>query len=149
MGYSMGDSEEREGHCDLVIEPALPIDTGMYECQVSGAHSLPPIISKPATLKINSEPGQPHIIQAKVSDFMEVDQGDEIDLQCESHGGKPAADLSWFSGTGKRLISDVTQHITKIDNTNLFKTVSILKLVVNGPQDILCESQSEAYPKGK
>merc|ERR1711915_177638 len=147
--FTMGSDDERAGHCDLVIQPVLAEDGGVYQCQVSGAHGAAPIISKPATLKVLSEPGQPHIVQAKNSDFIEVADGDEIELQCESHGGKPAADLSWFTGSGQRLLSDVTQHVSRVENTDLFKTVSILKHVVNGPQEIICEAHSDAFPKAR
>merc|ERR1712013_483053 len=56
---------QRQDICDLSIDPVLPIDEGLYQCQVSGGHGVPPIASSPVSLSVNSEPGKPYIMPRK------------------------------------------------------------------------------------
>jgi hypothetical protein len=78
--------------CDLSIDPVLPLDEGVYQCQVSGGHGVAPISSAPGlspisavpvTLTVNSEPGKPYILNAMEMDMMEVKEREEVELQCE------------------------------------------------------------------
>ena len=106
--YLMAEEIGREGVCDLTIDPVLPLDEGVYQCQVSGGSGLHANLSPPARLSVNSEPGLPHIVQAREVNQVVMEKGELVELQCESHGGRPAAELSWIDGEGNRIISDVT-----------------------------------------
>jgi hypothetical protein len=58
-GFSLGTDRNLAGYsrylmpshqddiCDLTIDPVLPIDEGVYQCQVSGGHGVAPISSAP------------------------------------------------------------------------------------------------------
>ena len=77
------------GNCDLLISPVLPLDAGSYVCQAAGSKS------QPASLQVNVQPGQPHILEARESGRMQVETGDRIELTCQSQGGRPFAELQW------------------------------------------------------
>ena len=64
-----------ENSCDLQISPLLTSDEGVYQCQVGAKPGVAPIASRSASLKVTSEPGQPHITQAALGDVMEVGKG--------------------------------------------------------------------------
>ena len=82
-----------ENSCNLYIYPLLPSDEGAYQCQVGAVPGVAPIASRPAVLTVTAEPGQPHITQAAVGDVMEVERGEEVVLECQSLGGRPAAEI--------------------------------------------------------
>merc|ERR1719244_1954976 len=145
--YSMSGAGDDE--CDLMIDPVLPIDEGVYQCQVGGGAGSGPISTSPVSLSVNSPPGQPHIIQGQKADQLEVDQGEVVELECESYGGKPAPQIDWVDGTGNKILSDVTQHVSKIGETGLFRTSSALRLKLEMPKVIICIAQSDAFPTKK
>ena len=122
-------TEDRSHMCDLTIEPVLPLDEGKYECQVSGVDGIPPIASPPVFLSVNSEPGKPHILQAREKDLLEVKEGEEVELECQSQGGKPPAELQWWDGKGNRIVSNVREEVSRMGEGKTFKTVSHLKFV--------------------
>ena len=47
-----------------LTQPVLPLDEGVYRCQVGGAGGVAPVQSAPASLTVNCEPGRPYIVQA-------------------------------------------------------------------------------------
>jgi len=144
--YMMG----MENNCDLSIDPVLPLDEGIYQCQASGGHGVAPIISKPVKLTVNSEPGQPYIIQGREIDVMKVKDGEEVELQCESQGGRPPSEIQWWdTDTGRRIISDVTEHVTRMEDMKTFKTVSTLKFKPSGEMRVKCSAHNDAFPVGK
>jgi len=140
---------DRHGVCDLNIDPVLPMDEGQYQCQVSGGHGVPPIASAPVTLTVNSEPGQPYIMQAMEEEMMEVQEGEEVELQCESQGGRPPAEIQWWDGEGRRIVSDVTEHVKRMEDTNMFKTVSTLRFRPSTGQRVKCSAHNDAFRTGK
>ena len=144
--YLMPEESGRDGVCDLAIDPVLPLDEGVYQCQVSAGPGSPAISSPPVKLSVNSPPGLPHIIQAREVDQLEVEKGELVELQCETQGGRPAAELNWVDESGARIISDVTQHVTKQGGSNWFKTVSVLRLTVEQPKKVSCTAHSDAFP---
>ena len=140
---------ERDDVCDLIIDPVLPIDEGEYQCQVSGRDGMGPISSPSVTLSVNSEPGNTHIVQAREEDVMEVKKGEEVELQCESQGGRPPAEIQWWDGEGGRIVSDVTEHVKRMEDRKTFKTVSTLKFRPSAEQKIKCSAHNDAFSTGK
>jgi len=140
---------DRHGVCDLSIDPVLAMDEGQYQCQVSGGHGVPPIASAPVTLTVNSEPGQPYIMQAMEEEMMEVQEGEEVELQCESQGGRPPAEIQWWDGEGRRIVSDVTEHVKRMEDRKTFKTISTLKFILHKPILVKCSVNNEAFQKKK
>ena len=145
--YQLG--ADRNGLCDLTIDPVLPIDEGVYQCQVSGGHGVAAISSAPVSLSVNSEPGQPYIVQAMEDGVMEVKEGEEVELQCESQGGRPPAEIQWWDGEGRKIVSDVTEHIRRMQDRKTFKTVSILKFAPKQPISVRCTVSNEAFQEDK
>ena len=140
---------QRQDICDLSIDPVLPIDEGLYQCQVSGGHGVPPIASSPVSLSVNSEPGKPYIMQAMEEEMMEVQEGEEVELQCESQGGRPPAEIQWWDGEGRRIISGVTEHVRKMEARKTLKTISKLKFHYKESISIKCTASSDAFPVSK
>jgi hypothetical protein len=138
-----------EDICDLSIDPVLPVDEGLYQCLVSGGHGLPPIAAAPVTLTVNSEPGQPFILQAREEEVLEVQEGEEVELQCESQGGRPPAEIMWWDGEGRRIVSDVTEHVKRMEDRKTFKTVSTLRFKPSTGQQIKCSAHNDAFHTGK
>ena len=130
------------GNCDLLISPVLPLDKGSYVCQAAGTKS------QPASLQVNVQPGQPHILEARESGRMQVDTGERIELTCQSQGGRPFAELQWTDGQGQRLeAEDVEEHVTRIEDTSMFRTLSKLKMKMEESTQIFCTAHSEAFPE--
>ena len=130
------------GNCDLLISPVLPLDAGSYVCQAAGSKS------QPASLQVNVQPGQPHILEARESGRMQVETGDRIELTCQSQGGRPFAELQWTDAQGQRLeAEDVEEHVTRIEDTSMFRTLSKLKMKVEESLQIICTAHSEAFPE--
>ena len=67
--------------------------------------SVSAVQSRVASLSVNCEPGKPYIVQAREGDSLLVSAGDEVELQCESQGGKPPAEVEWWDDKGARLIA--------------------------------------------
>merc|ERR1719308_144006 len=88
------------GDCRLKIFPVLPEDQGSYECQVGPGGGLPAMVSEPAEVRVDIPPGQPVINLAKYNDAQEIVEGEEIVLECESTGARPAARVEWRDNTG-------------------------------------------------
>ena len=56
-------------------------------------------------------------------------EGEEIFVECESRGGKPAADIVWKHKDGADILaSEVVDFITTKDD-KIFKTHSMLKFI--------------------
>ena len=119
-GFSLGTDKAlpdlpryRMETCDLVIEPVLPLDEGLYQCQVGGARGVAPVASEVAGISVNCEPGRPYIVQAREGEEVEVGAGEEVELHCQSQGGKPPAEIQWWdTDTGARLVADMSGEWT-------------------------------------
>jgi len=131
--------------CDLILDPVQHQDEGLYQCQVGAVPGVPAITSEPVTLTVTHEPGLPHILQTKHGDVVEVDEGDEVVVECESQGGKPAADIVWKHKDGTKVASEVVDVVTRMDDEKLFKTYSILKFIPEKDEEIVCTAYSEQY----
>ena len=129
------------GNCHLIISPVLPLDAGTYTCQAGGLQS------QPAELQVNVAPGQPHILEAREGGRLQVEGGHRVELTCHSQGGRPFAELLWRDGQGRSIqAEDVEEHVTRIQDSSMFKTVSKLKLLVEESTVVICTAHSEAFP---
>ena len=97
--YSISDN------CDLRISPVMPLDEGSYQCQVGGGGGQA-ILSSSGELRVDTEPGTPHILDTEAGVIL--DKGDILQLVCQSSGARPAASIDWWNGeTGEQIISKV------------------------------------------
>merc|ERR1711936_449039 len=131
--------------CSLVIDPVQGSDEGSYVCLVKTSTSQ--MESRPASLEVLVEPGVPSILEAREGDWVEVDQGEELLLTCESQGGRPHAELQWRDAEGQRVFGHVQEHITRIGTSPTFKTVSTLRFNPLQPMVVTCTAHSEAFTK--
>ena len=131
--------------CSLVIDPVQGSDEGSYICSVKTSNSQ--LESKAASLEVMVEPGVPSILEAREGDWVEVDQGEELLLTCESQGGRPHAELQWRDAEGQRVFGHVQEHVTRIGSSPTFKTVSTLRFNPLQPMAVTCTAHSEAFTK--
>lgn len=134
--------------CNLAISTVQPEDAGEYKCQVGG-RGVAPIISLPARLQVMVEPGMPSIMEAREGDWVEVEQGGELLLTCQSRGGSPHAELHWKDEHGDDVLGNAVETITRIEDTSSFKTVSILRFNPIRPMTVSCTAHSESFPDVK
>ena len=128
-----------------MIDPVQGSDEGSYVCLVKTSTSQ--MESRPASLEVLVEPGVPSILEAREGDWVEVDQGEELLLTCESQGGRPHAELQWRDAEGQRVFGHVQEHITRIGASSTFKTVSTLRFNPLHPMAVTCTAHSEAFTK--
>ena len=131
--------------CSLVIDPVQGSDEGSYVCSVKTSNSQ--LESRAASLEVLVEPGVPSILEAREGDWVEVDQGEELLLTCESQGGRPHAELQWRDAEGQRVFGHVQEHVTRIGSSPTFKTVSTLRFNPLQPMAVTCTAHSEAFTK--
>merc|ERR1712038_938567 len=129
---SMDSRHWLEGY-SLVIDPVQGSDEGSYICSVKTSNSQ--LESRAA------------ILEAREGDWVEVDQGEELLLTCESQGGRPHAELQWRDAEGQRVFGHVQEHITRIGTSPTFKTVSTLRFNPLHPIAVTCTAHSEAFTK--
>ena len=80
------------GDYTLQIDHVTLEDDADFQCQVSPGNGVPGIRSKIAHISVLIKPEQPQIIQAP---RLETRAGDkEVELECVSRNGKPAATVS-------------------------------------------------------
>ena len=73
---------------------------------------------------------------------------ERIELTCQSQGGRPFAELQWTDAQGQRLkAKDVEEHVTRIEDTSMFRTLSKLKMKVEESTQIICTAHSEGFPE--
>merc|ERR1711963_991783 len=125
--------------CSLVIDPVQGSDEGSYVCLVKTSTSQ--MESRPGSLEVLVEPGVPSILEAREGDWVEVDQGEELLLTCESQGGRPHAELQWRDAEGQRVFGHVQEHITRIG------AASTLRFNPLHPMAVTCTAQSETFTK--
>jgi len=152
-GFGLGVDPDLPGYprftmseCNLAIYPVLPEDEGEYQCQVLAAPGASAIVSDSALVTVVAPPGQPYIKQAREVDMVEGEEGEEVVLECESHGARPAAEIQWTDETGKVIMSNLLETVTKIKKTKTFKTVSTLRLKPTRPQmSLTCSASNSAF----
>lgn len=123
--YSMIGSDE-EGDFSLDIYPVMLDDDAKYECQVSaGPQGEPAIRSHFATISVLVPPEAPKIVQG---DYLVTTEDREIELECISQGGKPAAEITWIDGLGNVLTDGIEYIVDVLSDGRRFTAKSILKL---------------------
>merc|ERR1711874_337811 len=66
-----------------------------------------------------------------------------------SQGGRPPAEIMWWDGEGRRIVSDVTEHVKRMEDRKTFKTVSTLRFKPSTGQQIKCSAHNDAFHTGK
>merc|ERR1719410_1404288 len=134
------ETEGEPGLCSLVISPVLVSDQAQYQCQVGS------IRSRDVSLQVNSPPSLPYITQARLSDIMEVEEGEEVELQCETSGAKPPADIQWRDSEGDIILSNMLETVKRNPQTDTFRTVSSIKLKPKKDMELSCGAYSDTFP---
>ncbi|XP_060519888.1 irregular chiasm C-roughest protein [Cylas formicarius] len=142
--YTMVGSDE-EGDYSLDIYPVMLDDDAKYECQVSpGPLGQPGIRSHFATLTVLVPPDPPKIVQG---DYMVTTEDREIELECISYGGKPAAEITWIDGHGNVLTEGIEYLVEELPDHRRYTAKSILKLTprkVHHNTTFTCQAQNTA-----
>ncbi|KAJ8920019.1 hypothetical protein NQ315_006550 [Exocentrus adspersus] len=142
--YSMIGSDE-EGDYSLEIYPVMLDDDARYECQVSpGPKGQPGIRSHFAKLTVLVPPDPPKIVQG---DYLVTTEDREIELECISYGGKPAAEITWIDGLGNVLTDGIEYIVEKLPDGRRFTAKSILKLTprkIHHNTSFTCQAQNTA-----
>uniref|UniRef100_A0A182NVG0 Ig-like domain-containing protein n=1 Tax=Anopheles dirus TaxID=7168 RepID=A0A182NVG0_9DIPT len=123
--YTMVGSDE-EGDFSLDISPVMLDDDAKYQCQVGpGKGGTPGIRSRFAKLTVLVPPEAPKIVQG---DFLVTTEDREIELECVSVGGKPAAEITWIDGLGNVLSKGIEYMKEPLRDARRYTAKSILKL---------------------
>ncbi|KAJ0170535.1 hypothetical protein K1T71_013906 [Dendrolimus kikuchii] len=142
--YSMVGSDE-EGDYSLDIRDVTLEDDGNYQCQVSsGLNGEPPIRSRYAQLTVLIAPEAPRIIQGA---FIDATEDQPVDIECESVGGKPAAEITWLDGNQAVIKKHVKSKVELMPDEQRYKTRSVLRLTpgkMHHNQTITCQAQNTA-----
>jgi len=70
-------------------------------------------------------------------------------LECQSQGAKPPAEIQWRDGEGKRIEGQVTEHVMRMEDRKIFKTISVLKFTPKNPISVKCTVTNDAFPEIK
>ncbi|KAH8409132.1 hypothetical protein KR009_008502 [Drosophila setifemur] len=123
--YSMVGSDE-EGDFSLDIYPLMLDDDAKYQCQVGpGPQGETGIRSRFAKLTVLVPPEAPKILQG---DYLVTTEDREIELECVSVGGKPAAEITWIDGLGNVLTKNIEYVKEPLADSRRITAKSILKL---------------------
>ncbi|TMW50115.1 hypothetical protein DOY81_004798 [Sarcophaga bullata] len=123
--YSMVGSDE-EGDFSLDIFPVMLDDDARYQCQVGpGPNGEAGIRSRFAKLTVLVPPEAPKILQG---DHLVTTEDREIELECDSVGGKPAAEITWIDGLGNVLSKGIEYVKEPLADSRRITAKSILKL---------------------
>uniref|UniRef100_A0A1A9WGC4 Ig-like domain-containing protein n=1 Tax=Glossina brevipalpis TaxID=37001 RepID=A0A1A9WGC4_9MUSC len=123
--YSMVGSDE-EGDFSLDIFPVMLDDDARYQCQVGpGPQGEAGIRSRFAKLTVLVPPEAPKILQG---DHLVSTEDREIELECVSVGGKPAAEITWIDGLANVINKGIEYVKEPLADTRRVTAKSILKL---------------------
>lgn len=140
--YSMVGSDE-EGDFSLDIYPLMLDDDARYQCQVGpGPQGEQGIRSRFANLTVLVPPEAPKITKG---DYLVTTEDLEIQLDCISEGGKPAAEITWIDGFGTVLTAE--SFFEPLADSRRVNTRSVLKLAPKKKYHnttITCQAQNTA-----
>merc|ERR1712130_59483 len=121
------------GSCALTIEPVLPGDEGMYECNNGKSrHRLTVLV----------EAGVPYIEEGKQG-MVEVQEGHQAELHCVSQGGKPAAEIEWKrDGLPVTELDRIFEEVSRMGDG--WKTRSTFTFHPEESTNVTCSASNEA-----
>ncbi|CAL1264417.1 unnamed protein product [Larinioides sclopetarius] len=111
--YTMVGSDD-EGDFSLQINSVSLEDDAMFQCQVGASDGVAGIRSRNAAFTVYVPPEPPKIVQG---DFLRTTAGMTVELTCESHAGKPPAELTWLDGEGN-VVTDDIEYTTQLLGDN-------------------------------
>ncbi len=79
------------GDWTLDIDPIELEDDARFQCQVGASEGIEPIRSRYATLTVLVPPSKPKLMPE--GDVYRTVEGRQVELRCESRGGKPASEV--------------------------------------------------------
>ena len=79
------------GDYTLDINPVELEDDARFQCQVGASEGIEPIRSRYATLTVLAPPEPPKLMPE--GEVYRTVEGRQVELRCESKGGKPAAEV--------------------------------------------------------
>lgn len=79
------------GDYTLDINPVDLEDDARFQCQIGAADGIKPIRSRYATLTVLVPPDAPKLMPA--GELFKTVEGRQVELRCESRGGKPASEV--------------------------------------------------------
>ena len=115
-----------------------------FPATVPSPAGTPGIRSSFATLTVLVPPEPPKIVQG---DFLVTTEDREIELECVSVGGKPAAEITWIDGHGTVLTKGIEYVKEPMGDTGRFTAKSILKLTPKKEHhntSFTCQAQNTA-----
>ena len=120
--------------CELEVNPVLPEDAGLHECSTGHVE-----------LQVRAEPGPPVVLEAKKSGKVEVEEGEEVRLECQSQGGLPPAEIIWRQEGSSEVdgLRGTKQHVEKREDGRTFRTTSEIKFLPTKDVTIECWAESE------
>lgn len=143
--YSMIGTED-EGTFSLQIRPVTLEDDGRFQCQVSpGPEAASMAIrSRYATLAVTIPPEPPQIVQGS---HLITTEDREVELECQSRAGKPAAEIIWLDGDGNLITNNVEVFKEVLADGKRTNVKSVLKLSPKmhyHNKNITCQAQNAA-----
>ncbi|CAB0007579.1 unnamed protein product [Nesidiocoris tenuis] len=142
--YKMIGSDD-EGDYSLEIYPVILDDDAKYQCQVGpGQNGEDAVRSRDARLHVYTPPEPPRIIQGE---RLLTTEDREIELECVSLAGKPAAEITWLDGHGS-VLTDNIEYLTEVmPDGRRYNAKSILKLTPRREHHnttFSCQAQNQA-----
>lgn len=135
--------DDTEGIYSLQIQRVALEDDAVFQCQAGAANDQPGIRSRNAHLMVLVAPDSPRILQGSK---VQVDEGSNITLQCESRGGKPAVEIEWVGGKNEVINGSEVRVSTEDDGK---RTISVASLTLkataalNG-ESVMCRAHNAA-----
>lgn len=136
---------DEEGDYSLDIREVTLDDDALYQCQVSsGPRGEPAIRSRSARLLILAPPEPPKILKGPV---LQAIEDREVNLECVSVGGKPAAEITWVDNDGDLLTHGVNYTAELMPDGRRYIARSVLRLRPrrhHNNQTFTCQAQNTA-----
>ncbi|CAK1549214.1 unnamed protein product [Leptosia nina] len=136
---------DEEGDYSLDIRDVTLDDDAMYQCQVStGPRGETAIRSRSARLTVLVPPEPPKILKGPV---LQAVEDRDVDLECVSVGGKPAAEITWVDSDGGVLSQGVTYAVEEMSDGRRYTARSVLRLRPRRQhhnQTFVCQAQNTA-----
>ena len=115
---------------NLEISAAQIDDEGEYQCQVLASPGNPSMVSSTGRLLVAIPSGPPHISGGPE---LSLEEGREVEVECEARGGRPAVQLDWQ--LGQLSLRDVQTSVEKIPGSVTFLTRSLVKVLPRREDD--------------